>query len=288
MPAEDHKTSYSPGDLYDLLSSSSETRFHAAYLFLRYLLHVRSSGAASTAVRQSSEDQEALEAVTWDVAVACLALSVKFHRDVLFPLDVIYVDEFLDLAPHEIEFEDLETAQRDVLEAITYRVGSATPGAFMAELWAALSTLRSLVGFDGGWDAVQEEAWGILNDALQQPELLQYPSSLVTGAAVIEGVLEVLQRRYKTTGVDGRGKPVGKRDARSLRKAALKCSRGVRLDIQDVLHVSKVSRATIPVQLSLKGVIGGPARLSEVAGIDDVLRPLLTGLCLYYSWCSLR
>ncbi len=86
----------------------------------------------------------------------------------LFPLDVIYVDEFMDLAPHEMDFDDLETAQRDVLEAVTYRVGSATPGAFMEELWNALPTLRRLVRFDGGWDAVQEEAWVILNDALQR------------------------------------------------------------------------------------------------------------------------
>ncbi|RDX40830.1 hypothetical protein OH76DRAFT_1365616 [Lentinus brumalis] len=242
MPAEDHKTSYSPGDLYDLLSSSPETRFHAGYLFLRYLLRARPTAALKlAAASQSSDDQEALAAITWDVAVACLALSVKFHRDVLFPLDVIYVDEFMDLAPHEMDFYDLETAQRDVLEAVTYRVGSATPGAFMEELWNALPTLRRLVRFDGGWDAVQEEAWVILNDALQQPEVLRYPPSLVTGGAVIEGILEVLKRRYKTTGVDGRGKPVGKRDARSLRKVAVNCSRGVRLDIQDVLQIENVS-----------------------------------------------
>ena len=86
----------------------------------------------------------------------------------LFPLDVIYVEEFLDLAPHEMDFEDLESAQRDVLEAIAYRVGSATPGAFMEELWDALPTLRRLVCFEDGWDAIQEEAWEILKDALQR------------------------------------------------------------------------------------------------------------------------
>ncbi|RPD70511.1 hypothetical protein L226DRAFT_469913 [Lentinus tigrinus ALCF2SS1-7] len=248
MPADDHKTSYSPGDLYDLLSSSPETRFHAGYLFVRYLLHVRSASTLASLPQtggKSPEDQEALEAVTWDVAVACLALSIKFHRDVLFPLDVIYVHEFLDLAPHEMEFEDLENAQRDVLEAVAFRVGSATPGAFIEELWDALTPLRRLVSFDGRWEAVQEEAWEILNDALQQPELLQYPPSLITGAAVIEAVVEVLQRSYKTAGVDGRGKPVGKRDARSLRKVALKCSRGVRLDIQDILQISNVSLSRV-------------------------------------------
>ncbi len=110
----------------------------------------------------------ALEAVTWDIAVACLALSVKFHRDVLFPLDVIYAHEFIDLAvPHKMTFEDLENAQRDVLEAVAYRIGSATPGAFMEELWAALPTLRTLLGFDAGWEGVQKEAWATLCDASQ-------------------------------------------------------------------------------------------------------------------------
>lgn len=85
----------------------------------------------------------------------------------LFPLDVIYAEEFLDLAYHEMAFDDLENAQRDVLEAITFRVGSATPGAFMEELWLALPTLRLLVGFDEGWEGVQARAWTVLCDALE-------------------------------------------------------------------------------------------------------------------------
>ncbi|KAI0767274.1 hypothetical protein C8Q74DRAFT_1203943 [Fomes fomentarius] len=247
MPSDDYKTSYSPGDLYDLLSTSSEARFHATYLFLRYLLLVRSSPSSSSVESEdtasiSSDDQKALEAVTWDIAVACLALSVKFHRDVLFPLDVIYAHEFIDLAaPHKMTFEDLENAQRDVLEAVAYRIGSATPGAFMEELWAALPTLRTLVGFDGGWEGVQKEAWATLCDALQYVEILQYPISLMTACAIIEGIVEVLSMRYKTTGVDGRGKRVRKRDAKSLRKAAMKSSHGVRLDIQELLEIPKVS-----------------------------------------------
>ena len=171
MPPDDFKTSYSPGDLYDLLSTSLEVRFHAAHLFLRYLLLARSSpssAASEDTASISSEDQESLEAITWDIAVACLALSVKFHRDVLFPLDVIYAHEFVDLAAHEMAFEDLENAQRDVLEAVAYQLGSATPGAFMDELWHALPTLRKLVAFDGGWDDVQKEAWSVLYDALQR------------------------------------------------------------------------------------------------------------------------
>ena len=92
----------------------------------------------------------------------------QFHRDVLFPLDVICAQEFLALAPHAMDFADLENAQRDILEALSYRVGGTTPGAFMEELWEALPTLRRLVGFDAGWDGVQGKAWDVLCDALQR------------------------------------------------------------------------------------------------------------------------
>ncbi|KAI0357823.1 hypothetical protein OH77DRAFT_1362256, partial [Trametes cingulata] len=137
--------------------------------------------------------------VVWDIAVACLAISVKFHRDVLPPLDVIYAHEFLDVAPHELTFDDLENAQRDVLEALSYRVGgSAAPGAFMAELWAALPTFRNLVSFDGGWADVQEAAWVVLCGALQRPDVLRFPVSLLTAAALMQGILEVLAKRYKS------------------------------------------------------------------------------------------
>lgn len=95
-------------------------------------------------------------------------MEFQFHRDVLYPLDVIYAHEFLDLAPHALTFDDLENAQRDVLEAVAFRVGIATPGAFMAELWAALPTLRLLLAFDGGWVGAQERAWAILCDVLQR------------------------------------------------------------------------------------------------------------------------
>ncbi|KAH9848689.1 hypothetical protein C2E23DRAFT_427202 [Lenzites betulinus] len=186
----------------------------------------------------SLDDAEAAEAVMWDIAVACLALSIKFHRDVLYPLDVIYAHEFLDLAPHALTFDDLENAQRDVLEAVVFRVGIATPGAFMAELWAALPTLRLLLAFDGGWIGAQERAWAILCDVLQRPDALRYPISLLTASALSESLLRVLARKYNTTGRDGRARRLKNRDEKTLRKAAAKASRGVRLDIQEILGIT--------------------------------------------------
>ncbi|KAI0634089.1 hypothetical protein C8Q77DRAFT_1055896 [Trametes polyzona] len=233
---DENETSYTPGDLYDILATSPEVRFHAGHLFARYFSLV----CAPSSPPRDVEDPEALEAVTWDIAVACLALSVKFHRDVLYPLDVLYAHEYIDLAPHTLTFDDLENAQRDVLEALAFRVGSATPGAFMSELWASLATLRRLLSFDSGWADVQETAWGILCEALQRAEVLRYPVSLLTAAAVIEGILQVLARKFKLEGVDGRGRALKKRDEKTVRKAAAKASLGVRLDVQEVLRIEKV------------------------------------------------
>ena len=71
--------------------------------------------------------------------------------------------------------------------------------------------------------------------------MFRYPVSLLTAAAVTEGIVKCLCVKYKTDGVDGRGRRVGERDERSLRKVALKCSRGVRWDIRDVLEITDVS-----------------------------------------------
>lgn len=71
-------------------------------------------------------------------------------------------------------------------------------------------------------------------------DMLRYPISLLTAAALIEGVLEVLARRYKTAKFDGRGRALKKRDEKSRKKAARKAAHGVRLDIRDVLRISDV------------------------------------------------
>lgn len=102
-------------DLHDQLSTSPDTRFHAAYIFLRYFYLVGDGSQATSNRASICEDQsddedssidwgseypememerktqkgslrllqldlgltEGREMVTWDTAVACLALSVK-------------------------------------------------------------------------------------------------------------------------------------------------------------------------------------------------------------------
>jgi hypothetical protein len=86
--------SQQPSDLMDQLKNSPETRFHAAWLFLRFFyltmspdrnkgprnnarnlnLSRRSSLNSNTS---ASTDQEGRDLIIWDIAIACLALSVK-------------------------------------------------------------------------------------------------------------------------------------------------------------------------------------------------------------------
>ena len=81
-----------PSDLMDQLKNSPETRFHAAWLFLRFFYLTMSTDCntgprdnARYISRQSSlnsntsasTNQEGRDLVIWDIAIACLALSVK-------------------------------------------------------------------------------------------------------------------------------------------------------------------------------------------------------------------
>jgi hypothetical protein len=61
--------------LYDQLVTSPETRFHAAYLFVRYFACMLGSPCPSPL--EFKEFHDGLAMVVWDVAVGCLALSVK-------------------------------------------------------------------------------------------------------------------------------------------------------------------------------------------------------------------
>ena len=84
MPADGHKTAYSPGDLYDLLTTSPETRFHAVYLFLRYLLLVRSSSLSSddtddTGSAISEDEEEDLDADMEDM-MSCGGYIMRLYR----------------------------------------------------------------------------------------------------------------------------------------------------------------------------------------------------------------
>ena len=92
-----------PSDLTDQLMNSPETRFHAAWMFLRFFYLTmspnRNTGprnntrnlsrqSSLTSNTSASTNQEGRDLVIWDIAVACLALSVKVSLSLVLVLCV--------------------------------------------------------------------------------------------------------------------------------------------------------------------------------------------------------
>ncbi|KAM6499958.1 hypothetical protein JOM56_005466, partial [Amanita muscaria] len=240
-------------DLYDELSSSPETRFHAASIFLRFFYRVMSeaSNLEQVAFRNSASfiEEEGKELIIWDVAVASLALSVKLHRDVLQPLSPIFAQEYLDLAHHRISFDDLETAHRDILSALSYDLG-LTPQPLLDNLWLALPSLRALFDYEGGWNHVMKETWLQLFDVISgksddaySPDILKFPLSSITVACLIEGIITAYEYRStwrksvmrRKRSDKGRNRTARKK--RALRKAGEEVE-GVIHDIQATTGVT--------------------------------------------------
>lgn len=68
----------------------------------------------------------------------------------------------------------------------------------MDELWLALPTLRKAAGpMKNGWKSAQVEIWDRLFDALIEPDVLQFPVSLLTASALIDGLIIAIARHYK-------------------------------------------------------------------------------------------
>ncbi|KAK0184407.1 hypothetical protein F5146DRAFT_1228792 [Armillaria mellea] len=176
-------------DLYDQLttvSTSRETRFHAAYLFLLFFF---CSGGAT------GNDWNGFEDMIWDMAVGAIAVSVKYHRDFLPPLLPVYAPSFQALAPHEMGFDELEDAQADLLSALGFMLGGTPVGVF-DELPEALPSLRELFPScpenNGEWDLVLRETWRSLMICILEPDILSFPISLLSAAAISEAILDVL------------------------------------------------------------------------------------------------
>ncbi|RDB22046.1 hypothetical protein Hypma_010800 [Hypsizygus marmoreus] len=147
------------------------------------------------------DEEEGRELVTWDTALACLALSVKYHRDFLSPLLPVYAHEFEALL-EGVGYEDLETSQRDVLAALAYTLGG-TPQGIIDELWVGVPSLREVLectdssSAGRAWNWVQGEMWGLLFDSLFEPDVLRFSISILTTAALAEALIGMLVRKYE-------------------------------------------------------------------------------------------
>ncbi|KAF8968464.1 hypothetical protein BDZ97DRAFT_351854 [Flammula alnicola] len=258
-------------NLQDQLQNSPETRFHAVWMFLRYFYLTMSPGldsesrpsrasisrTSSIDSDRSSVQEEGLGLVVWDIAVACLSVSVKFHRDFLDPLLPVYAQEYLALAPHDLSHEDLESAHRDVLSAFDYRLG-VTPQPVMDELWSSLSSLRNLLDFEGGWKYAMLDAWTRLFVVLDEPDVQRFLVSMLTVVALMDGVIESLVDEYcrdevlKTRSIS----PAAERylNLQTLRKKfnirAREESEGVFCDIQALTGVTDVDLRECRVWMS--------------------------------------
>ncbi|KAH7925982.1 hypothetical protein BV22DRAFT_393667 [Leucogyrophana mollusca] len=216
--------------------------------------------------------QEGRETITWDIAVGCLALSVKLHRDFLPPLNPVYASDFLELAPHGMSSEDLEVTQRDILSAFSFCLGSNTPQSFLDELWTALPTLRKVVkSVTGGWKVVQQEIWEKLFEALLEPDVLQFLISVLTAAALLDGLVVALARQYKTdadekagrrrcsygalrSSSEGQEGPEAKAKMWQTHvRRAMRAIEDVVLDVKDILQISGRELEECRAWLSLVG-----------------------------------
>ncbi|KAL0568635.1 hypothetical protein V5O48_013354, partial [Marasmius crinis-equi] len=296
----DVKTPYGRGidNLVHQLRTSPETRFMGVYFFMRFLwcLSIKpenhgqvkkevekrsSSTAGGKGASQSREvpsplaealgvDEERFTDTMWDVVVACMALSVKMHRDFLPPLFPVYSQVFEETAPHEpggLGYEQLESAQRLVLFALQYNMGGS-PQAVLDELWEC-GVMRDLLMYAGygpvctgekellrWWGAVQRETWILLFRAVMDPRVLRYPLSVVTGCAVMVGMEKVLVNERYAAEVDWwcelefrvqrasrkDGSEAGKEERRRRKEAKKECE-GWGEDVKELLGIAEENMA---------------------------------------------
>ncbi|KAJ3713734.1 hypothetical protein DFJ43DRAFT_982998, partial [Lentinula guzmanii] len=91
---------------------------------------------------------------------------------------------------------DPQAAQRDIFFSLSYNPRS-TPQAILDDLWIALPSLRELLNSDEGWGLVLQETWLIVFETVSEPEIMDFSLSLLTAAAVIEGLVYALVHHYQ-------------------------------------------------------------------------------------------
>ncbi|KAG6852386.1 hypothetical protein C0991_012504 [Blastosporella zonata] len=191
-PNQNPKHNKYPSNLHDQLATSPETRFHAAYLFLRFFW--AQGGASVGAVVDGSVEEE-------DCA--------KRGEEVQAEMEQWGLDLGLGGWTFGVELdEEGKIAHRDLLAALRFRIGD-TPQGLLIELWDAVPALGRVLrcGFDEEgregdgqlWNCVQRETWRALFGAVLEPDVLRFPLSLLTAAALLHGLTVVLARRYEDT-----------------------------------------------------------------------------------------
>ncbi|TDL18217.1 hypothetical protein BD410DRAFT_843054 [Rickenella mellea] len=201
------------------LLNCQETRFHAVTLFSRYFLMV-GDGMPLPNKRETPLMRLGRERITWDVAVSCLAIAVKFHHDFLHPLSPIYEYDFLAMAPHPMSHDDFEISQKDVLEALKYEIRGTTPEPYIQELWACLPTMRHLLNFE------------------DEIDMLRFPVSVLTAVSIVEGAIEALITKYELD-MERKHLEVTPDDEIRHTNTAHRAVQPIIADFKDVLHITQ-------------------------------------------------
>jgi len=131
------------------------------------------------------------------MAMGCLAIAVKFHHDFLPPLLPIFADDFMSMAHCSLTHEELEESQTDVLQCFDYQVYDTTPHVYFNELYEALPSLRRLLKFKDGWYTVKVRTWDILEKVVFEDDMLVYPTSHLTAAALTVSIIEALKEEFE-------------------------------------------------------------------------------------------
>ncbi|ESK84079.1 hypothetical protein Moror_11465 [Moniliophthora roreri MCA 2997] len=268
-------------NLINQLKYSPETRWMGIFYLMRFFWCLTCKGyddydrgkTQESIVSKLAVKEEHFTSMMWDIAVGCLALSVKMRRDFLPPLFPVYSCVFEELAPPcrgfgGVSYGELESAQRLILFGLNYNLGSS-PQAVLDELWISVPAFQEVIS-QAEWARVQVETWKILLKAVKSPNVLVWTVSELTGVACVMGVEETLVKRWEAEmswmdvfererataldqqglvedddeGVSASSNAIAIKHAKETRKgrierASLEC-RGLDEDVKAVLSISNV------------------------------------------------
>ncbi|CAE6344999.1 unnamed protein product [Rhizoctonia solani] len=189
-------TDYEHRSIRRHLRSHLETRFHAVMLFTRYATRMSPSEFNPFLVPrrevESPYHRRVRERLAEEIALGCLVIASKFHRDFLPPLSPMLADQFLDLLgeEHPIGFDDLELVQNTIMRSFGYILYQPTPQAYIQELWDSCPMLQSIQ--DGNLELVrsplQTKALDLLEACFLESESIDYPVAYLTAAAILEAI----------------------------------------------------------------------------------------------------
>ncbi|KZV73450.1 hypothetical protein PENSPDRAFT_750192 [Peniophora sp. CONT] len=201
-------------DLHAQLSNGPETSFFAAVLFRTYWVVEAKRARAEVQERRDVVDYgyEAVEGgrevigefdgereLAFDFALAAIALAVKFDRDVLRPLRPVFARDFARMAPHEVCFEELESAQWSILRSLNLELNLPMPHALLTELRASSIPLQLLIPSTWMWEIVVDDVWWMSGLAIRQKDFLRYPISLLVITALTESIQRLTALRLSDT-----------------------------------------------------------------------------------------